>query len=81
MISQSDIEWCWEQAATIPGQDPNLYRRDEKGKQIFKPSYGKNSAQGWQIDHRNPVAKGGSDHRRNLRALNTKNNQKKSDDY
>ena len=81
MISQSDIKWCWEQAKPIPGKNPDLYRIDEEGYQIHWPSYGKNSPQGWEIDHRKPIAKGGTDHRRNLRALNTKANRLKSDQY
>ena len=81
MVKEEDIEWAWEQAKTISGKNPDLYRRDEEGNQIYKPSYGKNGEQSWEVDHRNPVAKGGSDHRRNLRALQTEANREKGDKY
>lgn len=80
MIKKEDIEWAWDQAQTIKGKDPERYRRDEEGNQIYKPSYGKNGEQSWEIDHRNPVVKGGTDHRRNLRALQTTANREKGDD-
>ena len=79
MVTKSDIEWAWKQAKPIRGKNPNLHRRDELGNPRYKPSYGAGGEMGWQIDHRNPVSKGGTDHRRNLRALNTKANQKKGD--
>lgn len=81
MVKKSDIEWAWEKAPKVRGKNPNLYRRDEKGNEMFKPSYGKDGEKSWEIDHRRPKSKGGSDHRRNLQALNTKANQKKSDKY
>ncbi len=75
-ISRADREWCWEQAAKIRGENPNLWRRDEKGNPIYKPAYGAGGENGWSIDHRNPVSKGGTDHRRNLRALHTETNER-----
>ena len=78
-ITQEDVNWCWEQAHTVRGRDPALYRRDELGNVIYKPSYGKQGEMSWQIDHRNPVAAGGTDSRRNLRVLQTGANQRKSD--
>lgn len=44
-------------------------------------SYGTNGEYGWEIDHRKPSSKGGSDDDQNLRALNTDANRKKSDKY
>ena len=80
MVKKSDIEWTWEQAAKIRSKNPNLYRRDEEGNEIYKPAYGTEGEKGWEVDHRNPVAKGGTDHRRNLRALQTEANREKGDD-
>nr|WP_299752405.1 HNH endonuclease signature motif containing protein [uncultured Tateyamaria sp.] len=34
---------------------------------------------GWQVDHIKPTSKGGSDSRRNLQALQTAANRRKSD--
>ena len=81
MVKKSDIEWTWEQAKTIRGKNPNLWRRDEMGKPMYKPSYGTEGEVGWEVDHRRPKAKGGPNHRRNLRALNTTKNREKGDKY
>lgn len=81
MAKKSDIEWAWEQAQTVRGKNPNLYRRDELGNPVYKPAFGTEGEMGWEIDHRNPTSKGGSEHRRNLRILQTEANRKKSDDY
>ena len=80
-ISKDDIEWAWNKAGKVRGKNPDLYRRDELGNEIYKPSYGKNGDKSWEIDHRRPVSKGGSDHRRNLRALQSSANKEKSDKY
>ena len=80
-ISNDDKEWVWNKASKVRGKNPDLYRRDELGNEIYKPSYGKNGAKSWEVDHRKPVAKGGSDHRRNLRALQSEANKRKSDKY
>lgn len=79
MVTKDDVEWVWDKASNARGKEPKLYRRDEQGNIMYKPSYGKTSEMGWEVDHRNPKSKGGTDHRRNLRALNTDANRKKSD--
>ena len=81
MVKEEDKEWAWEQAKPIRGKSQNLWRRDEEGNPIYKPAFGKGGDTGWQVDHRRPVARGGTDHRRNLRALQTKANQEKADKY
>lgn len=78
-VDDDDIEWAWNKASKVRGKGADLYRRDELGNEIYKPSYGKGGEKSWEIDHRNPVSKGGTDHRRNLRALQTDANRKKSD--
>lgn|SRR5208337_438071 len=50
-ISKSNREWAWEQASKIRGENPNLWRRDEMGNPIYKPSYGMGGEVGWEIDH------------------------------
>ncbi|MFV2045181.1 MAG: HNH endonuclease signature motif containing protein [Anaerolineales bacterium] len=44
---------------------------------MYRPAYGKGGDCGWEVDHRNPKAKGGTDHLRNIQALNTSANRKK----
>lgn len=79
MVSKKDRDAAWDRAATIRGKNPESWRRDELGNPMRQGSYGTEGEFGWEIDHRNPVSKGGTDSARNLRALNTKANQKKSD--
>lgn len=80
-ISKKNVENAWNRANVIKNKNPDTWRKDEKGNIIRKSSYGTMGEYGWEIDHRNPVSKGGSDHGRNLRALNTKANREKSDKY
>ena len=79
-INDDDIEWAWDKAQKVRGKDPDQYRRDEMGNELYKPAYGKHGDKSWVIDHQNPVAKGGTDHRRNLRILQTEANEKKGED-
>ena len=69
----------WKKAKKIRGKDPDLYRRDPYGNEMYKPSYGKESEKGWVIDHIKPVSHGGSDHLRNLQAMNTVKNRNLGD--
>lgn len=80
-FSDIDKERVWEKAKVIRGENSDLYRLDPAGNTIYKPSYGKNSPMGWEIDHKNPVSKGGTDNLRNLQPLQTEENRKKSDQY
>jgi hypothetical protein len=74
-ISKTDREKCWNDASKIRGENPNLWRRDEMGNAIYKPSYGLGGNHGWSIDHRNPISEGGTDNPRNLRVLHTETNE------
>ena len=64
----------------IRGKDPDKYRQDPYGSHMYKPSYGKSSEMGWEVDHIKPQSKGGSDATKNLQALNTSLNRSKSND-
>ncbi|NQT55862.1 MAG: HNH endonuclease [Desulfobacteraceae bacterium] len=75
------IQEVWERGKKIPGKDSVLYREDAAGNVIYRPSYGKNSEMGWQVDHKNPVDKGGTDNLRNLQPLQTEENKEKSNRY
>ncbi len=68
----------WDKARRAKGKNPNLYRRDAQGNLIYKPAYNRDSPMGWQADHIWPRSKGGSDARRNLQALQTGANKRKS---
>lgn len=61
MATKDQIEKAWENAKEIRGKDPDKYRQDPYGNQMYKPSYGKSSEMGWEVDHIKPQSKGGSD--------------------
>lgn len=74
-------EVAWENAHEIRGKNSELYRKDDYGNVIYKPSYGKQSDMGWKIDHKHPKSKGGTDNSRNLQAVQWEENRKKLDTY
>lgn len=71
----------FKKADKIKGKDPDRYRKDDMGNEIFFNSYGLNSKKGWEIDHIRPKSKGGSDNDCNLRPLLTIENRHKGDKY
>ena len=79
MATDDQKEKAWKNADTIRGKDPDLYRRDPYGNVMYKPSYGRISRMGWEVDHITPQSKGGSEATRNLQALNSSVNRSKSD--
>ncbi len=83
MATQKDRQkdHAWDNAQTIRGKNPDLYRKDVEGNTLYKHSYGKNTEMGWHIDHKKPLAKGGSEHLRNIQALQSTANIRKSDKY
>lgn len=69
----------WNKARPIRGKDPDKYRQDPYGNEMYYDSYGQDSEKGWEIDHIKPKARGGSDATVNLQALNTRVNRQKGD--
>jgi len=79
MATKEQKEKVWDKAKTVRGKDPDLYRQDPYGNVMYKPSQGKLSDMGWDVDHIKPKSKGGSDAIRNLQALNSTVNRSKRD--
>ncbi len=80
-FTQERIDQVWNKGDLVPGKDPNLYRMDKFGNIMYKPSYGKYSPIGWNIDHSKPQSKGGTDHLNNLQPMNSYANCSKNDNY
>jgi hypothetical protein len=69
----------WKLAKQINGSDSSEYRLDSYNKTIRYSLYGKQCEGGWQIDHKIPQNKHGSDYIYNLQALTTHINESKGD--
>ena len=79
MADDKKIDQVWEKGKTIRGKNPDAWRKDAKGNKIRRGSYGTKGKYGWEIDHKIPKSKGGSDDLSNLQPLQTKANRKKGD--
>lgn len=80
-FSQSTIDAVWKKGKIVEGYDSNTYRKDRCGAWMKKEDYGQTTKYGWEIDHKKPVAKGGTDDTDNLQPLHWENNRGKSDNY
>lgn len=54
MATQKQKDAAWNAARPIRGKNPNLFRRDAKGNEIYKPAYGTKGSKGWEVDHKRP---------------------------
>ena len=80
-FSQERLDQIWDKGTPIKGKNPDLYRKDKFGNTMFKPSYGKTSEMGWNVDHSKPQNLGGTDHLNNLQPMNSRANCSKGDKY
>lgn len=78
-FDDATIEAVWKKGTPEP-QYPS-FRKDTCGASMQRPKYGKTEQYGWEIDHKKPVAKGGTDDLDNLQPLQWENNRHKGDDY
>ena len=70
----------WKKSQEIPSHISHIVRRDKCGTVIKWAEHGnRDSENGWEIDHINPVSNKGEDDIDNLQPLNWKNNADKSD--
>lgn len=81
MATEREKDYAWENAKTMKGKNPDVWRKDEKNNIIRHGSYGTQGEYGWEIDHIHPKSKGGTDSLKNLQALHWEENREKSDKY
>ena len=79
MTTKELADKVWSKAKKVRGEDPNKVRQDPYGNRIRRDRFGQDSAQGWEVDHIKPQSKDGSDHLRNLQAMQTAKNRKLGD--
>jgi hypothetical protein len=79
--TSEQINAVWKKGRIVGGQHPDRMRVDSCGALIAYERYGKKTKWGWEIDHRQPVAKGGTDDISNLYPLQWENNRHKGDDW
>ena len=72
---------AWDKAKKVRGKNPETWRKDGHGNTLRYGSYSTQGKFGWELDHKNPKARGGTDSPRNIQALNTKENRKKGKKY
>ncbi len=81
-VKEQDKRLVWNKGTIIENYDKNVWRRDICGNAIKYSEHGNtNSDYGWEIDHINPSANGGSDYLTNLQPLQWENNRQKGDTY
>lgn len=80
-FSKERLDQIWDKGSVIRGKNPDLYRKDKFGNEMYKPSYGLNSEKGWNVDHSKPQALGGTDHLNNLQPMNSRANSAKRKNY
>jgi 5-methylcytosine-specific restriction endonuclease McrA len=81
-FSADVIDAVWEKGTVIDGKDPAEYRRDVCRSIIQRSHYGVTSQKtGWEVDHIQPKAKGGTNELDNLQPLQWENNRSKGDNY
>ena len=81
MATRQQQEIAWQNTPKVRGKNPNIYRRDVYGNEIYKPAYGTMGEKGWEVDHSNPRSRGGSNSSRNLQGMQARANRSKGDKY
>lgn len=79
MSTKKQIKDAWEEAKPMRGKDSDVWRKDKYDNKIRFGSYGTEGEYGWELDHKYPKSKGGSEKDSNIQPLHWEENRKKSD--
>lgn len=72
------VQSVWDRADHRTGRNPDTGRRDAAGYSISRHTTGGRGRR-WDVDHRNPVARGGNNNHSNLQALGRTRNRRRGD--
>ena len=77
MASKGKIAAVWGKGKPMRGKNPSTWKKDAYGNPIRRGSYGTNGKYAWEVDHKRPKSKGGSDRLSNLQPLHRDENRAK----
>lgn len=80
-FTEEKIQKVWEKGIIDSNAKPEEFRKDTCGAWMARNEYGKETDEGWEIDHVYPASKGGDNELENLRPMNWANNRSKGDDF
>lgn len=79
--SKEKLDSIWEKGKIVESQDSSIHRQDFAGAWMEKSRYGQEHPFGWEVDHKIPESKGGTNDISNLQPVQWENNRAKGGSY